>query len=648
MAWNIRGTPNWGTNTATTPTHSAGNMIIAASFRDGSTTPPSLPGGVNLTNIFSTTGANTCSIRVAFKIATSSSETIGTFTNGTRTVCCVLENAAPGAFVRGQASNTTFNFPALTPLEADGTSGFLAFIFSRDGSSPASVGTAPSGMTNWGGAQGNATDCGGVHYDLTGTSWTSQNVATGVAATGWQSFVLEILDQELPTTNFFGYSTIGGTEAGPNVDTTQAGSRFIVPEDCIIDEVWVYAKHFDNVGIGKTCIYSTDAGGSPIVPDVVLDNGSSFDFNQFWAWRKSTGYTYSAVQNEEIYPSAAFNDTWHMRYDGGGTTDQTYDKQNFAYASTFEDPSTSTDRSVADIQLSIIIKYTPAAGAIAGTSSGAATVAGVISAKGTLQATSTGVATTSGTLRGKVNISASTSGQATVSGQLSGEGVLIASTSGSATLSGVISAKGSLLGQSIGAATASGSLQAEGILQGTTTGAATTSGTLQGKGLISGSTQGSSTVTGILLSEGLMLGSTSGSSTVSGSIIGRVSISGSIQGLSNASATIDGIGRISSTISGVANVSGTIVAKGLLLGVVTGTSTATGNLTTAAGASNISGSAFGIATVTGAIRNQLSKPAHTVNFTFVKQSHVVNFTSVKHQHSINYTFVKRSHTIDTE
>ena len=56
MAWSIRGTANWGTNTATVPTHSAGDMILVASFRDGSTTPPSLPSGQNLTNIYSNTG----------------------------------------------------------------------------------------------------------------------------------------------------------------------------------------------------------------------------------------------------------------------------------------------------------------------------------------------------------------------------------------------------------------------------------------------------------------------------------------------------------------------------------------------------------------------------------------------------------------
>lgn len=353
MAWSIISSAT-GTNTATLGTHAAGDLILVFAYRDGSTTAPSLVSG--FTNVVNG-GANTNSARCAFKIAASSSETIGTWTNATSVIVVVIRNGMVGAYVQGGASSTTFNYPALTFLENDGTSGVLGFIATRDGSSPASVDTAPSGMTYLNSVK-DATDSAGLHYDLLATGWSSTNVATGVAATGWRSIVVEILDQELPA-NYFGYDTIGGSEAGVNVDTTQAGSKFTVPEDCTIDEIWVYAKHFDASGLGKTCIYSDSSG----VPLDVLDNGDTFNYNQFYAWRKSKGLAYSATTNEELHPSVAYNDTWYMRYDSGGTN-QTYDKQNFAYASAFEDPSTSTDRSQANIVLSMIVVYTPTSGGL--------------------------------------------------------------------------------------------------------------------------------------------------------------------------------------------------------------------------------------------------------------------------------------------
>lgn len=352
MAWSIRGTANWGTNTATVPTHSAGDMILVASFRDGSTTPPSLPSGQNLTNIYANTGANTCSVRVAYKIAASSSETIGTFTNGTTTCCIVLQNAAPGAFVQNRGNSTTFNYAALTFLENDNSSGAIGFCFSRYPAAAAA--TAPSGMTNHN-SNSDATDIGAVHYDMTGTGWSSTNVATGVAATGWQTFVLEILDQELPTSNYVGHNAKGATQYGVLTDTTQVGYRVQIPVAATIDEVWVYMNHFDAQALGKTCIYSDTTGP---VPNSILDNGDEFNHNQFPAWRKSKGYTYNAAANEYIWPSLASNDSWYTYGDASGP-DYTYDKSGTSY--TFENPSTGTGRSVANIKLSFIVKYTPTA-----------------------------------------------------------------------------------------------------------------------------------------------------------------------------------------------------------------------------------------------------------------------------------------------
>lgn len=69
-----------GTTTATMPAHSAGDLIIAFAFRDGSVTLPTQPAG--WTSI--TSGAGTlCSMRVAYKVAASSAETTETWTSAT-------------------------------------------------------------------------------------------------------------------------------------------------------------------------------------------------------------------------------------------------------------------------------------------------------------------------------------------------------------------------------------------------------------------------------------------------------------------------------------------------------------------------------------------------------------------------------------
>lgn len=103
MAWSIVSSAT-GTNTATLGTHAAGDLIIVFSFRDGSTTAPSLV--ATWTNIING-GANTCSARAAFKIAASSSETIGTWTNATSLIAIVIRDGRVGSFVQNGASNTT-------------------------------------------------------------------------------------------------------------------------------------------------------------------------------------------------------------------------------------------------------------------------------------------------------------------------------------------------------------------------------------------------------------------------------------------------------------------------------------------------------------------------------------------------------------
>lgn len=108
-----------------------GDVMISAAYRNGSTTPPTLAAG--WTTIQGGTGANTNSMRVAYKFAIGGETTCGTWTNATDTMCSVYRGAtigSTGPFGGSAAtgsSSTTVSYPALTMSVADGTSWVVGF-----------------------------------------------------------------------------------------------------------------------------------------------------------------------------------------------------------------------------------------------------------------------------------------------------------------------------------------------------------------------------------------------------------------------------------------------------------------------------------------------------------------------------------------
>jgi hypothetical protein len=186
-----------GTNTATLPSHAAGDLIIVGAFRDGSATPPTVPSSQNwLTR--QSTGSNTCSGVLVCKIAVSAAETVGTFTNATSIVALVYRPAA-GEFLRLGASgtnggaSTSVNYPAITLEDGDGSS-WVGGIAGHRSTNTTVGSTAPTGMTNIGEVN-DATDELGFHDTNGGvSSWSSQNASVGGTSSGWRSFVFEIIE----------------------------------------------------------------------------------------------------------------------------------------------------------------------------------------------------------------------------------------------------------------------------------------------------------------------------------------------------------------------------------------------------------------------------------------------------------------------
>lgn len=177
------------TTSVTVPAHSVGDLILIAAHREGNATPPSLPAGY--TSIATVAIGTTYSLRVGYKIATSTSDTSGTWTNGKCLTVQVFSGAQPLSIGSGTATNsgspTIPNYPAVTFDTTDGSS-WAAGLLIGGGASHA----PPSGMTlrqtavSSGFADLDASDTnGGV------TGWASTNYsANGSAA--WCSVVCEI------------------------------------------------------------------------------------------------------------------------------------------------------------------------------------------------------------------------------------------------------------------------------------------------------------------------------------------------------------------------------------------------------------------------------------------------------------------------
>ncbi len=120
------------------PAHVAGDLIVIWAYRDGNTTPPSVPaaGGTvpTFTTIDGPTGANACSAICAWAVAAGTTDTSGTWTNATGISVEVWRGAA-AAPIGGHAqsggniaSGANISIPAVTQRETGGGGVLLGFV----------------------------------------------------------------------------------------------------------------------------------------------------------------------------------------------------------------------------------------------------------------------------------------------------------------------------------------------------------------------------------------------------------------------------------------------------------------------------------------------------------------------------------------
>jgi hypothetical protein len=188
--------------------HRAGDLMIGFAFRDGSVTNPTVPAG--WTTITNTLDGTLCSASVAWKIATSSSETSGTWTNASCLSIVVLRNhradpANNSWLISGSSQVGTSNTINFSSIYNNIDNSLFRVIFLAHVNLPMTF-PVPTNMELVG--QSGDIICESRTYIGNRPNGTSVT-ATGTAG-AWISYVVPV---RASTTRFNNYQ---GISAGPN------------------------------------------------------------------------------------------------------------------------------------------------------------------------------------------------------------------------------------------------------------------------------------------------------------------------------------------------------------------------------------------------------------------------------------------------
>lgn len=150
-----------------------------------SATPATVPAGYSTIKSANIATATAVSCILGYKIAQSSSDTSGTWTNAAELTCHVYRPSAGSTILIGQnatstSTTATITFPALTLADSGGNSWIVGFAGASDITQ--NLATAPTGMTNESTLVGASNSIAG--HDTNGgvSSWSVQTTASG--ATG--------------------------------------------------------------------------------------------------------------------------------------------------------------------------------------------------------------------------------------------------------------------------------------------------------------------------------------------------------------------------------------------------------------------------------------------------------------------------------
>lgn len=202
-----------GTNTATPPTHQAGDVMLLFAYNDASTTLPTVGTGspTAWTTLNNGAGANTNASVMCGKVCASNAETVGTFTNATSVICQIWRprtgyTLSFGNANVGNGSSTTISAGALTLASTAGLSNLAVFAGHRSTNTTLETWAGFVGLGEIGGVV-DATDEAAAYATDYGqaANWSAATNAVGGTSSGWRTHVVEIRAALTPTStgNFF-------------------------------------------------------------------------------------------------------------------------------------------------------------------------------------------------------------------------------------------------------------------------------------------------------------------------------------------------------------------------------------------------------------------------------------------------------------
>lgn len=189
------------TDSVTLGTHAAGDSLFAFAYKNGSATIPSLPSGWLS---FFTQTFSTGSYRIGFKIANSSAETSGSWTNADGVIAVVYRSDAglviPAISSSAAATSTAVNYSAILSVfnRESVDQWFVGFGVMRNDTN--ALETPPTGMTNRSNLVGTGWEMAAHDTNADANSWASTNVTVTTSAL-WRTAVAQIYEQPYPTTS---------------------------------------------------------------------------------------------------------------------------------------------------------------------------------------------------------------------------------------------------------------------------------------------------------------------------------------------------------------------------------------------------------------------------------------------------------------
>lgn len=211
-----------GVTSLTMPAHQVGDLLMMFAYRENSNTAATVPTGWRVWG--TAAGASTNSSVGAYKIAKTTSETSGTWTNATGVEVHVYRgHGGFGAVADTGGASTTVTYAALTMQVADGSSRVAGFSGHR--SIDTNLQNPPSGMTNRATYVDTVNEIAG--HDTAGgvASWSNTNVSVGGTSSGWRAKTVEIKSAVQGFGAGGGASSAGNSSAGTsgNNNTDDSG-----------------------------------------------------------------------------------------------------------------------------------------------------------------------------------------------------------------------------------------------------------------------------------------------------------------------------------------------------------------------------------------------------------------------------------------